>query len=96
MRGGQPSYCRSDLTPCDLQTKSLGLNDRDGSRKTCIKDEKDNRDGPRTTDADCVLYAPPLADVDEMCRIFESGKNVVIPTGFSFVKAPTLASRLAA
>lgn len=46
------------------------------------------------SDADCVLYAPLLADVDEMCRILEAGKNVVTPTGFSFVKDPTLAGRL--
>lgn len=45
-------------------------------------------------DADCVLYAPLLSDVDEMCRILESGKNLVTPTGFSFVKDPTLAGRL--
>jgi len=48
------------------------------------------------TDADCVLYAPLLADVDEMCRILESGKNLVTPTGFSFVKDPGLAGRLEA
>ena len=48
------------------------------------------------SDADCVLYAPLLADVDEMCRILESGKNLVTPTGFSFVKDPTLAGRLEA
>ena len=46
------------------------------------------------SDADCVLYAPLLADVDEMCSILGSGKNVVTPTGFSFVKDPTLAMRL--
>lgn len=45
-------------------------------------------------DADCVLYAPLLADVDEMCAILESGKNLVTPTGFSFVKNPALAARL--
>lgn len=45
-------------------------------------------------DADCVLYAPLLADVDEMCTILESGKNLVTPTGFSFVKDPSLAGRL--
>ncbi|HPG28890.1 MAG TPA: dihydrodipicolinate reductase, partial [Myxococcota bacterium] len=33
-------------------------------------------------------------DVDEMCRILESGKNLVTPTGFSFVKDPALAGRL--
>ena len=47
-------------------------------------------------DADCVLYAPLLADVDEMCAILESGKNLVTPTGFSFVKDPALAGRLEA
>jgi len=45
-------------------------------------------------DADCVLYAPLLADVDEIAAILESGKNVVTPTGFSYVKNPLLASRL--
>lgn len=45
-------------------------------------------------EADCVLYAPLLSDVDEMCRILESGKNVVTPTGFSFVKDPSLAGRI--
>lgn len=45
-------------------------------------------------DADCVLYAPLLADVDEMCRILESGKNIVTPTGFSFIKEPALLARL--
>ena len=45
-------------------------------------------------DADCVLYAPLLADVDEMCRLLASGLNVVTPTGFSFVKDPVLAARL--
>ena len=45
-------------------------------------------------DADCVLYAPLLADVGEMCRLLDSGKNIVTPTGFSFVKDPTLAARL--
>jgi 2,4-diaminopentanoate dehydrogenase len=47
-------------------------------------------------DADCVLYAPLLADVDEMCAILESGKNCVTPTGFSYVKDPALAGRLEA
>jgi hypothetical protein len=53
-----------------------------------------DKDALLALDADCVLYAPLLADVDEMCRILESGKNVVTPTGFSFVKNPTLAARL--
>lgn len=55
-----------------------------------------NMDAILALDADCVLYAPLLADVDEMCRILESGKNLVTPTGFSFVKDPALAGRLEA
>ena len=28
-------------------------------------------------DADCVLHMPSRLDVDELCRVLESGKNVV-------------------
>ena len=45
-------------------------------------------------DADCVLYAPLLADVDEMCRLLAVGKNIVTPAGFSFVRSPDLDARL--
>ena len=38
-------------------------------------------------DADCVHYAPLYADLDEMCRILESGKNLVTPSGFVFADA---------
>ena len=38
-------------------------------------------------DADCVHYAPLHADLDEMCRILESGKNLVTPAGFVFADA---------
>jgi len=53
-----------------------------------------DKDALLALDADCVLYAPLLADVEEMCRILASGKNLVTPTGFSFVKDPTLAAKL--
>ena len=52
-----------------------------------------DKDALLALDADCVLYAPLLADTDEMCRILEAGKNVVTPTGFSFIKDPALAAR---
>jgi hypothetical protein len=32
-------------------------------------------------DADCVHFAPLLADVDKVCRLLRSGKNVVSPLG---------------
>jgi hypothetical protein len=38
-------------------------------------------------DADCVNYAPLYADVDAICRILRSGKNIVTPTGFVYPKA---------
>ena len=38
-------------------------------------------------DADCVNYAPLYADVDTMCRILRSGKNLVTPCGFVYPKA---------
>ena len=37
--------------------------------------------------ADCVNYAPLYADVDDMCRILQSGKNIVTPVGFVYPKA---------
>ncbi|MCA9511731.1 MAG: hypothetical protein KC560_13560 [Myxococcales bacterium] len=45
-------------------------------------------------DADCVLYAPLLADLDEMCRILASGKNLVTPTGWVYLKDPALVERI--
>lgn len=32
-------------------------------------------------DADCVLFAPQVQDVDAVCRLLRSGKNVVSPVG---------------
>ena len=45
-------------------------------------------------DADCVLYAPLLADLDEMCRILEAGKNIVTPTGWVYLKDPQIVERI--
>jgi hypothetical protein len=35
-------------------------------------------------DADCVHYAPRALDLDMVCRLLESGKNVVSPLGFHY------------
>ncbi|RMD81412.1 MAG: dihydrodipicolinate reductase [Candidatus Dadabacteria bacterium] len=35
-------------------------------------------------DADCVVYAPLLPNLDEVCAILASGKNVVTPTGWFY------------
>ncbi|UXA17299.1 dihydrodipicolinate reductase [Mycobacterium sp. SMC-4] len=34
------------------------------------------------TEADCVLYTPVIMDVDTVCRLLQSGKNVVTTSGF--------------
>jgi hypothetical protein len=47
-------------------------------------------------DADVVNYAPLLANVDEMCAILESGKNLVTPTGFTTVRDPQARAKLEA
>ena len=38
------------------------------------------------TDADCVLYTPLIVDLDDMCVILGSGKNLITPSGFVFLK----------
>ena len=35
-------------------------------------------------DADCVNYAPLYFDIDDMCAILRSGKNLVTPAGFAY------------
>jgi hypothetical protein len=35
-------------------------------------------------DADCVFYTPVLMDVDKVCRLLRSGKNVVTTSGFFY------------
>ncbi|MBP1689120.1 MAG: 4-hydroxy-tetrahydrodipicolinate reductase [Deltaproteobacteria bacterium] len=42
-----------------------------------------DREGILAMDADCVCYTPLTPDLDEVCRILESGKNVVT-TAFLF------------
>lgn len=34
------------------------------------------------TEADCVFYAPVIMDVDTVCRLLRSGKNVITTSGF--------------
>jgi hypothetical protein len=46
--------------------------------------------------ADCVLYAPLLADRAELVRILESGKNVVTPLGWFYPGASAGAAELEA
>lgn len=46
--------------------------------------------------ADVVIYAPMLARVSEICRILESGKNVVTPAGFTTIQDPKVEARIQA
>lgn len=42
----------------------------------------DNVDAVVGLDADCVFYTPIIMDVDTVCRLLRSGKNVVTTSGF--------------
>lgn len=42
----------------------------------------DDVDAMMALDADCVFYTPVIMDVDTVCRLLRSGKNVVTTTGF--------------
>ena len=44
--------------------------------------------------ADCVLYAPLLADLDLMCLMLESGLDVVTPTGWVYLTEGPTADRI--
>jgi len=53
-----------------------------------------NKGAILSSEADCVVYAPRLADVDEVCALLRSGKNVVC-TPFLFYRIPRLATEAA-
>lgn len=42
----------------------------------------DDIDAMLALDADCVFYTPVIMDVDTVCRLLRSGKNVVTTSGF--------------
>jgi hypothetical protein len=42
----------------------------------------DDVDAVVATDADCVFYTPIIMDVDTVCRLLRTGKNVVTTSGF--------------
>jgi 4-hydroxy-tetrahydrodipicolinate reductase len=50
----------------------------------------DDVDALIALDADCVLYMPSASDVDELCRMLASGKNVVTTCGDLFHPARSL------
>lgn len=45
-------------------------------------------------DADCVLYTPLLADLDDICAILASGKNLITPSGYVFLKDQAVLDRI--
>ena len=53
----------------------------------------DDADAILASDADCVMYAPRHADVDEVCAILRSGKNVAA-TPFLFHRKVELTTRI--
>ncbi len=51
----------------------------------------DDIDSVIAMDADCVFYTPIIMDVDTVCRLLRSGKNVVTTSGF-FYPSPDFAA----
>lgn len=51
----------------------------------------DDVDAMIALEADCVFYTPIIMDVDTVCRLLRSGKNVVTTAGF-FTRHPISAS----
>ena len=66
-----------------------------GAGKTGVLATKDI-DAIMTLDADCVIYCPMPWNLEEMCRLLESGLHVVTPCPywFPFVQNPTVAAAI--
>jgi hypothetical protein len=47
-------------------------------------------------DADCVIYSPLYSDLEFMCRILESGKNLLTQLAYVFIKDGTVRDKLEA
>jgi hypothetical protein len=45
-------------------------------------------------DADVVLYTPLVVDLDDICAILASGKNLITPSGFVYLKDEAVLSRI--
>jgi hypothetical protein len=45
-------------------------------------------------DADIVLYTPMIVDIDDICAILASGKNLITPSGFVFLKDEALLDQI--
>src|SRR5471030_206624 len=47
-------------------------------------------------DADIVLYTPLIVDLDDICAILASGKDLITPSGFVYLKDEAVRSRIEA
>jgi hypothetical protein len=45
-------------------------------------------------DADCVLYTPLVVNLDDICDILASGKNLITPSGYVFLKDKEVLDRI--
>ena len=45
-------------------------------------------------DADIVLYTPLIVDLDDICAILASGKDLITPSGFVFLKDQAVLDRI--
>lgn len=46
------------------------------------------------TEADIVLYTPLVVDLDDICAILASGKNLITPSGFVYLKDQPVLDRI--
>src|SRR6202011_599593 len=46
------------------------------------------------TQADIVLYTPLVVDLDDICAILASGKNLITPSGFVYLKDQAVLGRI--
>ncbi len=77
--------------------KGLDAGELAGMEKTGISATQDV-DAIMALDADCVIYCPMPWNVDEMCRLLESGKHLITPCPywFPFIQDPDAAKLIEA
>lgn len=104
--GAVGKYCiqqaidRPDLVPVGARVftdakvgQDIGvIAHRDPIGVTAVKDKQAILDA----DADIVVYTPLVVDLEDICAILESGKNLVTPSGFFFMKDMETLDRLEA
>ncbi len=72
----------SSASWCTARTRSARMPARSRASHRPASPPTDDIDAIVALDADCVFYTPIIMDVDTVCRLLRSGKNVVTTSGF--------------